>query len=32
VEGEHTYPIKQEELEKFLELVEERRARETADI
>jgi len=32
VEGEHTYPIKQEELEKFRELVEERRAREAADI
>jgi len=32
VEGEHTYPIKQEELEKFQELLEERRAREAADI
>jgi 3-methyl-2-oxobutanoate hydroxymethyltransferase len=31
-EGIHTYPMKQEELEKFKELVEERRAREAADI
>lgn len=32
VEGEHTYPIKQEELDKFKELVEERRAQEAADL
>jgi 3-methyl-2-oxobutanoate hydroxymethyltransferase len=31
-EGVHTYPMKLEELEKFKEMVEERRAREAADI
>lgn len=32
VEGEHTYPISAEELEKFKEVVEERKGREAADI
>jgi hypothetical protein len=32
VEGEHTYPITAEELEKFKEVVEERKGREAADI
>jgi hypothetical protein len=32
VEGEHTYPISDVELEKFIELVEERKGREAADI
>jgi 3-methyl-2-oxobutanoate hydroxymethyltransferase len=31
VEGEHTYPISPPELEKFKELVEERKGREAAD-
>ena len=32
VDGVHTYPMKPEELEKFKEVVEERRGREAADI
>ena len=32
VEGDHTYPIKHEELVKFEEVVEERRSQEAADI
>ena len=32
VEGEHTYPISEEELKKFREVVEERRGREAVDI
>ena len=32
VEGEHTYPMKADELEKFKNVVEERRGREAADI
>jgi 3-methyl-2-oxobutanoate hydroxymethyltransferase len=32
VEGEHTYPISPQELEKFKKVVEEREGRETADI
>jgi 3-methyl-2-oxobutanoate hydroxymethyltransferase len=32
VEGEHTYPIKQDELDRFKEMVDERRGREAADI
>jgi hypothetical protein len=32
VEGEHTYPINAVELEKFKEVVEERKGREAADI
>jgi 3-methyl-2-oxobutanoate hydroxymethyltransferase len=32
VEGEHTYPISAHELEKFREVVEERKAREATNI
>jgi 3-methyl-2-oxobutanoate hydroxymethyltransferase len=32
VEGEHTYPISPQELEKFEKVVEEREGREVADI
>lgn len=32
VEGQHTYPIGADELEKFKEVVEERKGREAADI
>jgi 3-methyl-2-oxobutanoate hydroxymethyltransferase len=32
VEGEHTYPISPQELEKFKVVVEERKGREAADI
>jgi hypothetical protein len=31
-EGEHTYPISPQELEKFKQVVEERKGREAADI
>jgi 3-methyl-2-oxobutanoate hydroxymethyltransferase len=32
VDGEHTYPMKDDELQKFKNVVEERRGREAADI
>ena len=32
VEGEHTYPINEQELVKFKQVVEERNGREAADI
>ena len=32
VEGEHTYPISREELEKFKEVVEKRKGRDSVEI